>query len=478
MASLGAKLCDGCRSFVGSFIGPATNEVDVTKDEERRKAEKPQISESEAAEVARALFGVDVQAIKELDSYDDRNFQLTVGIGSEVEYYTLKVHNGVESDKPQELAAQNAMLRRLRDAGISCPVPVMGKDGADTCYTELQLRVPEAENADADAGAGANAEDGDTEGAADAGTPLVNAGATAAEDGAEAGADGGADGAGVTVPGGSTGAASAPSKPFAVRLLTWVGGTIMNTAPWQTQMRAMPLAGRFLGQMQKALEQFDHPGAHRPHQWDLNNTDALRSFVCHVDDAAHQALVHGTISEFEQRVLPSVVARRASGSGAAGGGGLELRWGVLQSDFSCTNIVLSDDMSSVHGVIDFGDAVYSLLVNDVAIAMAYAVVEGARQAQKAGALDGFDSAEVLTICSAFSEGYTSCNALTRDERSVLLLLIACRLSMSVTLGAYSFAQDPTNEYLLLYAKSGWHSLSLVRSLDADAFDSAITPAVD
>ena len=466
MSILGAKLCcEGCSSFVSSFIGTATDEIDVTKDEERRKAEKPQISESEAAELARALFGVDVQAVKELDSYDDRNFQLTVGIDSGVEYYTLKVHNGVESDKPQELAAQNAMLRRLRDAGISCPVPVMGKDGADTCYTELQLRQAEVncvERCD------------DTEHATDPGTPLMNGNASAARGEVEAGADE----AGATGVGNSKGEDGPSSKPFAVRMLTWVNGTIMNTAPWQTQMRAMPLAGRFLGQMQKALEHFDHAGAHRPHQWDLNNTDALRSFVCHVNDAAHRALVHDTISEFEQRVLPSVALRRASGSGAPRNGGLDLRWGVLQSDFSCTNIVLSDDMSSVHGVIDFGDAVYSLLVNDVAIAMAYAVVEGARQAQKAGDLDGFDSAEVLKICSTFFEGYCSCNTLTRDERSVLLLLIACRLSMSVTLGAYSFAQDPTNEYLLLYAKSGWHSLSLVRSLDADAFDSAITPVLD
>ena len=50
--------------------------------------------------------------------------------------------------------------------------------------------------------------------------------------------------------------------------------------------------------------------------------------------------------------------------------------------------------------------------------------------------------------------------------------------MSVTLGAYSFAQDPSNEYLLLYAKSGWRSLELVRSLDAQAFEHAITLSVD
>ena len=69
-------------------------------------------------------------------------------------------------------------------------------------------------------------------------------------------------------------------------------------------------------------------------------------------------------------------------------------------------------------------------------------------------------------------------ALSDDEWYVLPTLIACRIAMSLCIGAYSSAKDPTNEYLLLYAKSGWNSLSLVRSLDADAFDSAITPAVD
>ena len=35
-----------------------------------------------------------------------------------------------------------------------------------------------------------------------------------------------------------------------------------------------------------------------------------------------------------------------------------------------------------------------------------------------------------------------------DERAVLLTLVACRLSISYTLGMYSFAQDPENGNLL------------------------------
>lgn len=45
-----------------------------------------------------------------------------------------------------------------------------------------------------------------------------------------------------------------------------------------------------------------------------------------------------------------------------------------QGDFNDANIVLTPDLQDVAGVIDFGDASYTWVVNDVAIAMAYAML--------------------------------------------------------------------------------------------------------
>lgn len=51
--------------------------------------------------------------------------------------------------------------------------------------------------------------------------------------------------------------------------------------------------------------------------------------------------------------------------------------------------------------------------------------------------------------------------LSTNERKHLRLLIACRLSCSVTLGAYSHQQNPQNEYLLLHAQPAWKTLELL-----------------
>lgn len=45
-----------------------------------------------------------------------------------------------------------------------------------------------------------------------------------------------------------------------------------------------------------------------------------------------------------------------------------------QGDFNDANIVVTPDRQDVTGIIDFGDATHTWLVNDVAIAMAYAML--------------------------------------------------------------------------------------------------------
>jgi hypothetical protein len=73
----------------------------------------------------------------------------------------------------------------------------------------------------------------------------------------------------------------------------------------------------------------------------------------------------------------------------------------------------------------------------------------------------------LSAAAALLRGYNSVRKLTKDERRHLPLLIACRLSCSATLGAYSYAQNPGNEYLLLHAKPAWDALDLIWGTDSE-----------
>lgn len=71
------------------------------------------------------------------------------------------------------------------------------------------------------------------------------------------------------------------------------------------------------------------------------------------------------------------------------------------------------------------------------------------------------SGRSLSAAAAFLRGFHSVYPLTNDEREHLVLLVACRLACSVTLGAYSYQQNPENQYLLLHAEPAWKTLEFI-----------------
>jgi hypothetical protein len=54
----------------------------------------------------------------------------------------------------------------------------------------------------------------------------------------------------------------------------------------------------------------------------------------------------------------------------------------------------------------------------------------------------------------------------RWNENARVLLVACRLACSCTLGAYSIQQNPANKYLLLHAEPAW-KLELIWCYDPD-----------
>ncbi len=71
----------------------------------------------------------------------------------------------------------------------------------------------------------------------------------------------------------------------------------------------------------------------------------------------------------------------------------------------------------------------------------------------------------ISAAAALLRGFNSVRPLAEEERKHLILLIACRLTCSVTLGAYSYHKDPKNEYLLLHALPAWETLDLIWGTD-------------
>merc|ERR1712113_740313 len=123
----------------------------------------------------------------------------------------------------------------------------------------------------------------------------------------------------------------------------------------------------------------------------------------------------------------------------------------------------------VVGLIDFGDLVWTWLVNELAITSAYVLIslEYESAATKAGHLSQLEALQALA--------YSYCDVLplSESEWRALPTLIACRLAMSLTLGTYSASKDPENEYLKLTLVPGWKALSALRSRPATEWTSML-----
>jgi len=86
----------------------------------------------------------------------------------------------------------------------------------------------------------------------------------------------------------------------------------------------------------------------------------------------------------------------------------------------------------------------------VSVAMSYAMMTTYGKANRS-----------LSAAAAMLRGVHSIYPLTVEEITNLRLLMAVRLACSATLGAYSIAMNPDNEYLKLHAEPAWNSLSFI-----------------
>jgi Ser/Thr protein kinase RdoA (MazF antagonist) len=192
-----------------------------------------------------------------------------------------------------------------------------------------------------------------------------------------------------------------------VRVLSYLPGRPLATIEIQSPELLYDL-GRKLGQMDRALVDFDHPGVHRDFHWDLINGPA----------AIHQ---YGPLIRAES--LRELVLGFSLPA-------FSLRKSVIHGDANDYNVLV--DGNEVVGIIDFGDVVYSYTVGDLAIAIAYVVL---------GKDDPFAAAAPVI------DGYQEEFPLTRDELDALWPLVRLRLCMSVCLAAHQQQQQPENEYL-------------------------------
>ena len=207
------------------------------------------------------------------------------------------------------------------------------------------------------------------------------------------------------------------------RLVTYLQGTPMGQVKRHSPELMFDL-GRKLARLDHALQGFDHPALHRDFYWDFaNGLDILRKNRKLVRDVEMRSMITRLARDFKKYTAPLLP---------------RLRMSVVYNDANNYNILLGggEDIfsrdQSVTGFIDLGDMVYGITAGDLAVAIAYAIL---------------DKPQLLDTAIEIVKGYHSIFPLTEEEIKALFGLITLRLGMSVCIGAEQQMNQPGNDYL-------------------------------
>jgi Ser/Thr protein kinase RdoA (MazF antagonist) len=191
--------------------------------------------------------------------------------------------------------------------------------------------------------------------------------------------------------------------------------------------------GRKLGRLDRALVDFDHPAVHRDFHWDLaNGKRVINEYAKLIHDPNLRELVLKCRTDFDGN----------------------LRRSVIHGDANDYNVLVDPDRMTVVGLIDFGDMVYSYTVGNLAVAIAYVVL---------------DKTDPRSVAREVVEGYRSEFELYENEMEALWPMVLMRLGMSVCLAAYQREQRPENEYLQISQRAIEENLPRIYADDTHRF---------
>jgi 4-aminobutyrate aminotransferase-like enzyme len=224
-----------------------------------------------------------------------------------------------------------------------------------------------------------------------------------------------------------------------VRILSFLDGSPL------VNIRERPPAlleeiGRTLARLDLALRDFDHPGAHRDHPWNLERTHDLGRYTEQITEAAWRELVERHLDTFRYEVVPRFEGLERS---------------VIHNDANDHNLLVrsdADDLPVLAGLIDFGDSRHTITIAELAITAAYLML---------------DQEYPLTTAALVTAGYSSVRPLSTTEQGLLFNLIIARLCASVLMSARGLHFEPENEYLQISAQPVWRLLERMSMIDPD-----------
>jgi Ser/Thr protein kinase RdoA (MazF antagonist) len=230
-------------------------------------------------------------------------------------------------------------------------------------------------------------------------------------------------------------------RTFLVRLLSWVDGVPLVYATPHDE-RVLKSLGCVLAKIDKALQAFTHPAIRRDLHWDLKHAD--------------RAFRHCAMLSKGQGTLVDGLSR----------GWYDIRWhelrqGVIHGDANDYNVLVRG--GEVVSLLDFGDMVHSAVVCDLAIALAYVML---------------DKPDPIAAARSVVTAYTRVFPLTLPEADVLFTLAASRLCMSVCYAALNAREKGSDDYQQVTAAPAWKLIAYLASLPVDFARDALRGACE
>ncbi|PVW17335.1 aminotransferase class III-fold pyridoxal phosphate-dependent enzyme [Marixanthomonas spongiae] len=211
------------------------------------------------------------------------------------------------------------------------------------------------------------------------------------------------------------------------RLLTWLPGRLWAHVNPKTSKLRFSL-GEKAGEITTALQNFQHPQANRSFDWNLADALWTEKYTDLFKD-----IEKDMVSFFQERFQEIQLVYQS------------LPKSVVHNDVNDHNIIVSSNLKNpeVTGIIDFGDAVYTQTINDLAITIAYAIM---------------NTPDPLAAAVEIVQGYHSKYKLSEKELECLYTLVGMRLVITVTKAALRRADVSQNVYHFISEHDAWQLL--------------------
>jgi len=266
------------------------------------------------------------------------------------------------------------------------------------------------------------------------------------------------------------------------RMASWLDGrTLSDDGTAHRGAAGTPLRrdiGGTLARLSRALRRFSDPGAHRTHQWDLQQFGALRPLLDDLppggtlpqvsqalaasgDAAARlgrdgwlRAALTDCLDRFSAVVAPQLARTPAQ---------------VIHADFHGENLLT--DGARITGILDFGDALSGPVAMDLGIAACYQLASGPELL--ATAPGGFGDKpgagpDVLAPALDVVAGYHEADPLSADDVSLTAEFIVARVATRIIVSQWNALREPANRgYLLRRTPQAIGQLAALRRLTPD-----------